>query len=162
MDDNLLILKGHVSNDPRLANGCVRFTVACNRRSSEPEKNAGVDFIPCICFGKIAQYIELKIKEGTFGKGSHVYIRGSFTTGSYEKEKDGVKQTVYTYDCLVNRIDILNGSSKSQTENSNVPQQQANKETNASVDANSFSNEMSQQDDEAAAFIEMASGLPWG
>lgn len=94
-----------------------RFTLAVNRKfAKEGEKSA--DFISCIAFGKIAEFLE------RYGdKGIKFVVEGRIQTGSYTN-KDG--RTVYTTDVVVESIEF--GESKSaavsnNTNNDNMQQQ---------------------------------------
>lgn len=69
-----------------------RYTLAVDRRvKKENEQNA--DFIPCIAFGKSAEFVEKYLKKGT-----KMAVVGRIQTGSYTN-KDGVK--VYTTEVVV-------------------------------------------------------------
>ena len=69
-----------------------RYTLAVDRPySKDGEKKA--DFIPCVVFGKSAEFAEKHFK-----KGMRIGVVGRIQTGSY-KNKDG--QTVYTTDVMV-------------------------------------------------------------
>lgn len=69
-----------------------RYTLAVDRRfKRDGEQNA--DFIPCVVFGKGAEFAEKYLK-----KGIKIAITGRIQTGSYTN-KDGNK--VYTTDVVV-------------------------------------------------------------
>ena len=69
-----------------------RYTLAVDRRTKkENEQNA--DFIPCIAFGKSAEFVEKYLKKGT-----KMAVVGRIQTGSYTN-KDGVK--VYTTEIVI-------------------------------------------------------------
>ena len=93
---NSVILKGRLTKDPdvRYTQGqeqmaIARYSLAVNRRG----KDAGADFINCVCFGKQGEFAEKYLK-----KGQEVLIQGRIQTGSYQN-KDG--QKVYTTDVIV-------------------------------------------------------------
>lgn len=96
---NKVQLIGRLTKDPdiRYTQGnnpmCVaRFTLAVDRRyKKEGEQTA--DFIPCIVFGKSAEFTEKYFK-----KGMRVAVSGRIQTGSYTN-RDG--QKVYTTDVVV-------------------------------------------------------------
>ena len=73
-----------------------RYTLAVDRRQRTAVGNNGeqtADFIPCIAFGKSAEFAEKYFK-----KGMKVAITGRIQTGSYTN-RDG--QKVYTTDIVV-------------------------------------------------------------
>lgn len=92
---NKVILMGRLTKDPDMrgeGTGLVaRYTLAVDRRfKKEGEENA--DFIPCVAFGKGAEFAEKYLKKGT-----KVVVTGRIQTGSYTN-KDG--QKVYTTDVV--------------------------------------------------------------
>lgn len=75
-----------------------RFTVAVDRKvKKEGEQTA--DFISCVAFGKIAQFVEKY-----FAKGNRIGLCGHIQTGSYT-DKDGNK--VYTTDVIVDEAEFV-------------------------------------------------------
>ena len=66
-----------------------RYTLAIDR----PGKDKGADFVPCVAFGKVADFVS-----GYLKKGMKVGVEGRIQTGSYTK-MDG--QKVYTTDVVV-------------------------------------------------------------
>lgn len=97
---------GYVTKKPevRYANekAVARFSLGISRRT----KDAGVDFINCVAFGKTAEFIEKY-----FDKGMKMVVEGSVRTGSYEK--DGRK--IYTTDIVVDTVEF--GESKNNSAN---------------------------------------------
>lgn len=75
-----------------------RYTIAIDRGY---DKDAATDFIPCVVFGKSAEFAEKYFK-----KGLRVAVSGRLQTGSYE-DKDGV--TRYTFDVAVNQQEFADG-----------------------------------------------------
>ena len=99
---NHVILMGRLTKDPdvRYTQGnepmCIaRYTLAVDRRFSRNASNDGnnADFIPCVCFGKAAEFAEKYLIKGT-----KMAITGRIQTGSYTN-KDGAK--VYTTEVVV-------------------------------------------------------------
>lgn len=74
-----------------------RFTLACDRRGRREEGQQTADFIPCICYGKSADFADTYLRQGT-----KIVLTGSIVTGSYEK--DG--QRIYTTDVLVQSMEF--------------------------------------------------------
>lgn len=69
-----------------------RYRLAVDRKYKR-DGESEADFIPCLAFGKSAEFAEKY-----FRKGMKVAIEGRMQSGSYTN-KDGVK--VYTMDCVV-------------------------------------------------------------
>lgn len=99
---NKVILMGRLTRDPdvRYSQGAeplaiARYTLAVDRRFQK--KDAGneqtADFIGCVAFGKLGEFAEKYLKQGT-----KIAITGRIQTGSYTN-RDGVK--VYTTDVVV-------------------------------------------------------------
>ena len=99
---NKVILMGRLTRDPdiRYTQGdnpmCIaRYTLAVDRRFSRNANNDGnnADFIPCVAFGKTAEFTERYLKKGT-----KMAVTGRIQTGSYTN-KDGAK--VYTTEVVI-------------------------------------------------------------
>lgn len=99
---NKVILMGRLTRDPdiRYTQGdnsmCIaRYTLAVDRRFSRNGNNDGnnADFIPCVAFGKSAEFAEKYLKKGT-----KMAVTGRIQTGSYTN-KDG--QKVYTTEVVI-------------------------------------------------------------
>lgn len=96
---NKVILMGRLTRDPevRYSQGqnqtCIaRYTLAVERRFKQ-EGQQSADFIGCVAFGKLGEFAEKYLKQGT-----KVAITGRIQTGSYTN-RDG--QKVYTTDVVV-------------------------------------------------------------
>lgn len=81
------------NNDKKMA----RFVIACDRRGKREEGQQTADFIPCVCYGKTADFVDGYLRQGT-----KIVVTGSVMTGSFEK--DG--QRVYTTDILASQIEF--------------------------------------------------------
>jgi len=96
-----------------------RFTLAVDRRYKKSNDDKTADFISCIAFGKIGEFME------RFGhKGIKFVLEGRIQTGSYTN-RDG--QKVYTTDVVVEQIEFAE-SKNSSSQNSAVQQNQEQKE----------------------------------
>ncbi len=96
---NKVILMGRLTRDPEVrytqkedALAIARYTLAVDRRFQK-NTDQTADFIPCVCFGKLAEFAEKWLKQGV-----KICIAGRIQTGSYTN-KDGVK--VYTTEIIV-------------------------------------------------------------
>lgn len=90
-----------------------RFTLAVNRKfAKEGEKSA--DFISCIAFGRVAEFLE------RYGdKGIKFVVEGRIQTGSYTNKDD---RTVYTTDVVVEQVEFAESkSSNAADQNRNIP-----------------------------------------
>lgn len=96
---NKVVLVGRLTRDPEVkysqgekSTAICRYTLAVDRRfKRENEQNA--DFIPCLVFGKSAEFAEKYFRQGL-----RISVSGRIQTGSYTN-KDGVK--VYTTEVVV-------------------------------------------------------------
>lgn len=115
---NSVQLVGRLVRDPevRYSQGenpiaVARFTVACNRKfKKEGEQDA--DFISCVSFGKVSEFIERY-----FQKGSSIGLNGRIQTGSYTN-KDG--QKVYTTDVFVESVEFVGSKNENQAANNDA------------------------------------------
>ena len=101
---NRVILTGRLTRDPetRYTQGenqmaITRYTLAVDRRGRRNDDNCSgepqADFIPCVTFGRAAEFASQY-----FRKGMRVLVSGRIQTGSYTN-RDG--QKVYTTDVVV-------------------------------------------------------------
>lgn len=74
-----------------------RFTLAVDRRVKQ-EGQQDADFISCIAFGKLAEFVEKYLM-----KGSKIILWGRIQTGKYQN-RDGV--TVYYTDAVAEEIEF--------------------------------------------------------
>lgn len=96
---NIVAIIGRLTKDPdmRYTTGdspmaVSRYTLAVDRFGKD------ADFIPCIAFGKTAEFSGKYLHKGT-----KVGITGSIQTGKYV---DGNGKTVYTWNVVVDRHDF--------------------------------------------------------
>lgn len=79
-----------------------RYTLAVDRRGRRNDDNGSgepqADFIPCVAFGRAAEFAS-----NYFRKGMRVLVSGRIQTGSYTN-KDG--QKVYTTDVILDEQDF--------------------------------------------------------
>ena len=102
---NKVILMGRLTRDPeiRYSSGensiaVGRFTLAVDRRFKHDGEEQQADFISCVAFGKIAEFLEKYTRQGT-----KLVIEGRIQTGSYTN-RDGNK--VYTTDIVVENAEF--------------------------------------------------------
>ena len=82
--------------DPEIRQGdtnVARYRLAVDRRFKRANDSQTADFIPCVAFGKSADFAEKYLY-----KGMKICVTGRIQTGSYTKQ-DGTK--VYTTDVIV-------------------------------------------------------------
>lgn len=119
---NKVILMGRLTRDPEVRmsgdTAVARFSLAVDRRFKKDGEQTA-DFINCVAFGKIGEFIE---KYGR--KGTKFVVEGRIQTGSYTN-KDG--QKVYTTDVVVEQVEFAeskssaDGNTTNNTANSNAP-----------------------------------------
>ena len=109
---NKVVLMGRLTRDPEVrysqgenALAIARYTLAVDRRFKRDNEQAA-DFIPCVVFGKSAEFVEKYFRQGT-----KVTVCGRIQTGSYTN-KDGVK--VYTTDVVVEEQEFAESKANSQ------------------------------------------------
>ena len=96
---NKIIMIGRLTKDPDIrytqgqdSSAIARYTLAVDRRYKGRDGQYAADFIPCVAFGKSAEFAQKYLK-----KGMKMAVTGHLQTGSYEK--DGVKH--YTTDVII-------------------------------------------------------------
>ena len=96
------------------ATAVARYTLAVDRRFKR-DGEPTADFIPCVVFGKSAEFAEKYFRQGL-----RVAISGRITTGNYTN-KDGIK--VYTTEVTVEEQEFA--ESKSESESNKTSSHQA-------------------------------------
>lgn len=117
---NTVVLVGRLTKDPetRYTQGekpmaITRYTLAVDRRfAREGEQTA--DFIPCVSFGKSAEF-----SGKYFAKGMRVSVRGRIQTGSYTN-KDG--QKVYTTEVVVDNQEFADAKREEKKQDPEIPE----------------------------------------
>ena len=96
---NKVVLMGRLTRDPEVrysagenALAIARYTLAVDRRFRR-DGEASADFIPCVSFGRTAEFAEKYFRQGL-----KIAVTGRIQTGSYTN-RDG--QKVYTTDVVV-------------------------------------------------------------
>ena len=123
---NKIVLLGRLTADPQVkysqgdsATAVARYTLAVNKKFKK-DGEPTADFIPCVVFGRSAEFTEKY-----FRKGMQVAISGRIQTGSYTN-KDGNK--VYTTDVVVEEQEFAESKAASQQnqQNSDGPMPSSN------------------------------------
>ena len=114
---NKVILMGRLTRNPEVrysagdgSMAIARYTLAVDRRFTrrgEDNNGATADFIPCVVFGRGAEFAEKY-----FHQGLKVVVTGRIQTGSYVN-KDG--QKVYTTDVIVEDQEFAESKASSMT-----------------------------------------------
>lgn len=99
---NTLNLSGRLVRDPQISfsqegNQISRFTLAVNRPVGK-DKEPAADFIPCVTFGKLAEFAGNNLFQG-----SKIIVSGRISSGSYIN-KDNIK--VYTLSVIATNIEF--------------------------------------------------------
>lgn len=117
---NKVILIGRLCADPEVRysqnqnqTAVARYRLAVDRRFKR-EGDQTADFIPCVAFGKAAQFAEYYLHRGT-----KIIITGRIQTGSYTN-KDG--QKIYTTDVVVEDQEFAESKGASSGNGGTAPQ----------------------------------------
>ena len=99
---NHVTLKGRISRDPEIkttqsGTQFARLSIAVDRITKAGEERKA-DFIPCLAWGKTAEFIGKY-----FQKGQEILAEGRIQTGSYTNQ-DGKK--IYTTDVVIDRVEF--------------------------------------------------------
>lgn len=127
---NKVVLMGRLTRDPEVKYGganntaIARYTLAVDRKFKK-EGEANADFIPCLCFGKSAEFVEKYFRQGM-----RITICGRIQTGSYTN-KDGNK--VYTTEVVVEEQEFAESKNSSQSNNGNSSQPVSSSATQGSA-----------------------------
>lgn len=112
---NKVMLMGRLTKDPEVRTGesttVAKYTLAVNRKFKK-DGEPTADFIPCVVFGRSAEFTEKY-----FRKGMQVAISGRIQTASYTN-KDGNK--VYTTDVVVEEQEFAESKAASQQNQNNA------------------------------------------
>ena len=128
---NKVVLVGRLTRDPEVrysqgesATAVARYTVAVDRRFKR-DGEPTADFVPCVVFGRSAEFAEKYFRQGM-----RVAISGRIQTGSYTN-KEGAR--VYTTDVIVEDQEFA--ESRGESEANRGSYQQAAPSAAPSVDA---------------------------
>lgn len=117
---NKVILMGRLCADPEVRysqnenqTAVARYRLAVDRRFKR-EGDQTADFIPCVVFGKAAQFAEYYLHRGT-----KIIITGRIQTGSYTN-RDG--QKVYTTDVVIEEQEFAESKGASGNIEGSAPQ----------------------------------------
>lgn len=109
---NKVVLVGRLTRDPEVrysqgenATAVGRYTVAVDRRFKR-DNEPTADFIPCVVFGRSAEFAEKYFRQGM-----RVSISGRIQTGSYTN-REGVK--VYTTEVVVEEQEFAESRAESE------------------------------------------------
>lgn len=117
---NKVILMGRLCADPEVRysqnqnqTAVARYRLAVDRRFKR-EGDQTADFIPCVAFGKSAQFAEYYLHRGT-----KIIVTGRIQTGSYTN-RDG--QKFYTTDVVVEEQEFAESKGVSGNSGGEAPQ----------------------------------------
>ena len=130
---NKAVLVGRLTRDPEVrysqgdnTTAVARYTVAVDRRFKR-DGEPTADFIPCVVFGRSAEFAEKYFRQGM-----RVSVSGRIQTGSYTN-KDGNK--VYTTEVVIEEQDFAESkAAAAQNSNMGVPQPSAPQPSAAASD----------------------------
>lgn len=105
---NKVMAIGNLGKEPAIAlttsgNKLAKFSIAATKRyrTSNGETKENTTWIPCQCWGRMADVCENLITKGT-----QVYIEGSFETSSYTTQSGEKKYSTYVN---VSSLQVLSG-----------------------------------------------------
>ena len=119
---NKAVLVGRLTRDPEVrysqgdnTTAVARYTVAVDRRFKR-DGEPTADFIPCVVFGRSAEFAEKYFRQAEFAekylrKGTKIALTGRIQTGSYTN-RDG--QKVYTTDVVVEEQEFAESRAESE------------------------------------------------
>ena len=107
---NKVLLIGRLTRDPEIkisqsGTAIARYTLAVDRRFKQ-DGGQDADFLPCVAFGRMAEFTEKY-----FHKGLKIAVTGRLETGSYTKENG---DTVYTTTVIVEEQEFVESKSSGQ------------------------------------------------
>lgn len=121
---NKVFLLGRLTRNPEIrygqnetATAVARYTLAVERKFKRQGEEQTADFINCVSFGKVAEFVEKYLRQGTKIAGF-----GRIQTGSYTN-KDG--QKVYTTDVILEEIEFAESKKESSVSSVPIPNQAA-------------------------------------
>ena len=132
---NNVVLVGRLTKDIELRKtqsglSVASFTVACDRRLSQEQRNnneQSADFISCVAWRGSADFL------GNYAhKGDTVGVEGRIQTRSYDR--DG--QKVYVTEIIANNVSILHSNQPRQAQAQTQPQQQVQTQNEVATQAN--------------------------
>lgn len=119
---NKVILMGRLTRDPEVRYGGAdnqmaigRFSLAVDRRFRRQGENAEADFFNCTAFGKLGEFVERYLKQGT-----KILLTGRIQNDNYTN-KEG--QKIYSVQIIAEEIEFA--ESKGQGSAPAAPAQQA-------------------------------------
>lgn len=95
---NKVMLIGRLTKEPDVretqdGKTVARYTLAVDKRVAKNATENTADFIPCVCFGKSAEFAGKYLHQGT-----KIAVTGRIQTGSYTNRDN---QKIYTVDVVV-------------------------------------------------------------
>ena len=134
---NKVVLVGRLTRDPEIRypqndnqTAVARYTLAVDRRFKR-ENEQTADFIPCVVFGKMAEFTEKYFRQGM-----RVSVSGHIRTGSYTNREN---RKVYYTDVVIEEQEFAE-SKKENDVNRPASRQQERQETTPEIDENGFMN----------------------
>lgn len=134
---NKAILMGRLTRDPeiRYSQGqdpmCIaRFTLAVDRRQRKQDGQQSADFISCVAFGKIGEFIEKYVQKGT-----KLAITGHIQTGSYTNRDN---QKVYTTEVVIESAEFAESKSSGSAAGQSGQSQERQQATEPEMDPDGF------------------------
>ena len=120
---NKVVLVGRLTRDPEVrysqgdnATAVARYTLAVNRKFKK-DGEPTADFIPCVVFGRSAEFAEKYFRQGL-----RIVVSGRIQTGSYTNREG---QKVYTTEVVVEEQEFAESKSASDNQAASHPRTEA-------------------------------------
>ena len=128
---NKMILVGRMTADPEMKStpsgvSVCSFSVACDRQFKDKDGNRKADFIPCVAWRSLAEFV---VKY--FQKGSPIGIEGSLETKTYT-DKNGNKRTMY--EVIADRAFFVGGKERNTSSGENAAESEFDANDGESAD----------------------------
>lgn len=108
-DDNSIELDGFIRKKPIYRDTPLKREI-CDILLAVNRPYGGSDYIPCICWGKNARYVD------TLGVGAHLSVRGRIQSREYTKKLSDTESEIRTaYEVSISRLEVIddaNGKSQ--------------------------------------------------
>ena len=135
---NKVILLGRLTRDPEIRYtqsneplAVARYTLAVNRRFKR-ENEPDADFIPCVSFGKQAEFMEKYFK-----KGMQIGVTGRLSVRSWDDQQTGQRR--WQTEVVVEEQEFTESRSAFEARATGAPRQQSSQQAPPNYEPDGFS-----------------------
>lgn len=111
---NKVILMGRLTRDPAIRYGgqdnqmaIAAFSLAVDRRGKKQEGQPSADFFNCTAFGKVGEFVERYLKQGT-----KILLTGRIQNDNYTNQRG---EKVYSFRIMADEIEFAESKNASQS-----------------------------------------------